>query len=172
MQNQQACRRFETGFSPIDCCGVQKSISIRANEKWETNVTTKTGGCLCGAVRYTLSGDLMATAVCHCRNCQKQAGSALSVVAVVARDALVVEGKLSVFEDKGTSGQTVYRKFCGKCGSPVLTDTPAALASDIIFIKAGSFDDVSDLKPSTHYWTKSAQPWFTFPDGAELLETE
>lgn len=135
-------------------------------------MTERTGGCLCGNIRYTLDGDPLATAVCHCKNCQKQAGSALSVVAVVPRDKLRIEGQLKIFEDRGTSGQTVYRQFCPKCGSPVITDTPAAKDADIIFIKAGSFDDTSHLKPTTHYWTKSAQDWFQFPDGAELLETE
>lgn len=41
---------------------------------------TITGGCLCGAVRYRIEGDPLLTAVCHCRNCQRQAGSAMSVL--------------------------------------------------------------------------------------------
>ena len=132
----------------------------------------KTGGCLCGTIRYSIDAEPIAMAVCHCRNCQKQAGSALSVIAVFPRAALSLTGTLKVFEDQGTSGQQVYRKFCPECGSPVITDTPAAKEDDIIFIKAGTLDDVSILKPTTHYWTKSAQPWFTFPDDAELLVQE
>ncbi|MFN3231910.1 MAG: GFA family protein [Alphaproteobacteria bacterium] len=132
----------------------------------------RTGGCLCGNIRYAVEGAPLATAVCHCRNCQKQAGSALSVIAVFPRAALALDGELKVFEDKGTSGQAVYRQFCPECGSPVLTDTPGAQAADIIFIKAGTLDDVSDLKPSTHYWAKSAQPWMPLPDDVERLEQE
>lgn len=75
-------------------------------------MTPRTGGCLCGNIRYTLSAEPLAVVVCHCRNCQKQAGSALSVVAVVARDALELQGAPKVFEDRGTSGQAVYRNFC------------------------------------------------------------
>ena len=45
---------------------------------------TTTGGCLCGAVRYEIEGDPLLSAVCHCRNCQKQAGSAMSVLIGVA----------------------------------------------------------------------------------------
>ncbi len=33
------------------------------------------GGCLCGAVRYSVSAEPAMQAVCHCRNCQRQAGS-------------------------------------------------------------------------------------------------
>jgi len=135
-------------------------------------MSTRTGSCLCGNIHYTINADPMAVAVCHCRNCQKQAGSALSIIAVFPRASLDLTGDLKVFEDQGTSGQTVYRKFCPDCGSPVLTDTPAAKETDIIFIKAGTLDDVSDLDPKTHYWTKSAQPWLQLPDDAELLHEE
>lgn len=130
------------------------------------------GGCLCGAVRYEANWPPLATAVCHCRNCQKQAGSALSVVAVLPRSGLKVTGALNVYQDSGTTGQPVFRKFCGLCGSPVITDTPTAQSQDIIFIKAGTLDDTADLTPTLHYWTSSAQRWFVFPDGAEYLDTQ
>lgn len=135
-------------------------------------MTTRTGGCLCGNIKYSLNADPVAVAVCHCRNCQRQAGSALSIIAVFPRDALTLTGDLKTFKDQGTSGQVVSRKFCPKCGSPVLTDTPGAQADNIIFIKAGTLDDVSDLNPTTHYWTKRAHKWISLPDDAELLEQE
>lgn len=133
---------------------------------------TRTGGCLCGAVRYTVPAVPLATVICHCRNCQKQAGSALSVVAVFPRAELRIEGELNQFEDRGTSGQKVFRQFCGRCGSPVLTDTERAREQGIIFVKAGTFDDVSDLRPTTHYWVKRAHPWLPLPEDAELLPQE
>jgi hypothetical protein len=130
------------------------------------------GGCLCGAVRYEALWPPLALVTCHCTHCQKQAGSALSVVGVVRRDALQLTGELTTYRDEGASGQPVYRKFCGRCGSPVITDTPAAEAQDIIFIKAGTLDETADLTPTLHYWTQSAQGWFAFPDGAECLATQ
>jgi len=127
------------------------------------------GGCLCGKVRYRIAWPPLAQATCHCRNCQKQAGSALSVIAVVPRSELELNGGLRTFVDRGDSGQPVYRRFCPDCGSPVLTDMPKAGAQGIIFIKAGTLDEVSDLKPATHYWTDSAQGWAPFPpDGKKL----
>lgn len=132
----------------------------------------RTGGCLCGAIRYSMSTPPLMTAICHCRNCQKQAGSALSTVAVFTRDAVKVEGELKIYEDRGTSGQKVFRQFCPHCGSPVLTDTERAREQGIIFVKAGTMDDVSDLLPKTHYWTRSAHKWVTFAEDDELFQQE
>ena len=130
------------------------------------------GGCLCGAVRYAVQWPPALVAVCHCGNCQKQAGSALSVVAFLKRDQLKVTGDLTTYEDTAASGEAVYRKFCGKCGSPVITETPSADRQGNIFIKAGTLDDSSGLAPTLHFWTKSAQDWFVFPEAGERLETQ
>jgi hypothetical protein len=132
----------------------------------------RTGGCLCGAVRYEAAWPPLMVATCSCKNCQKQAGSALSIIAVLPRDGLKVEGELTTFTDHADSGAEVYRKFCPRCGSPVITDTPEAAAQGIIFIKAGTLDKADDLAPSLHYWTRSAQHWVVFPDGGERLERQ
>ena len=130
------------------------------------------GGCLCGAVRYTVQWPPVLVATCHCANCQKQTGTALSVVAFLKRDQLEITGELSTYEDTADSGEPVYRKFCGKCGSPVSTETPSATLQGNIFIKAGTLDDRSGLEPTLHFWTKSAQDWFVFPETGERLETQ
>ena len=122
------------------------------------------GGCLCGQVRYKVPAQPVNTIVCHCKNCQKQAGSAFSVVAYFARDSFQLDGELKTFEDKGSSGQTVFRRFCGNCGSPVITDTEDAPGMGLIFIKAGTLDEVDDLKPSFHVWADSKQCWLTLAD--------
>jgi len=132
----------------------------------------RTGGCLCGKVRYSVPAAPLSTVICHCRNCQKQAGSAFSVVAVFPRADLDISGELAVYEDRGSSGQKVFRNFCRSCGSPVLTDTERAREQGLIFIKAGTFDDVSDLMPTAHYWTKSAHHWLALPEGVQLLDEQ
>lgn len=114
----------------------------------------------------------MATAICHCRNCQKQAGSAFFVVLVYKRSDVAVTGELSVYEDKGTSGQKVFRKFCGNCGSPIITDTERAQEQGLLFVKGGSLDDAPDLKPTMHYWTQSAHDWFEIPADSEIFDRE
>ena len=66
-----------------------------------------TGGCLCGKVRYLANADPVVVAVCHCKNCQKQTGTAFSVLVGVPKSAILIEGRLKTFHDRGDSGQPV-----------------------------------------------------------------
>jgi hypothetical protein len=122
-----------------------------------------TGGCLCGKVRYKINGPIVAQAVCHCRNCQKQAATAFSVVAVVPRAAVEVEGALKIYHDKGDSGAAIERNFCPECGSPIYSDAPG---TEVLYLKAGTLDDTSVLAPPVHVWCDSAWPWTPIPEGA------
>jgi len=116
------------------------------------------GGCLCGNVRYSGETEQPITAVCHCKNCQKQAGSAFSILVGVPKASFEITGKsLTLYTDMADSGNQVERYFCNNCGSPVYSGSPTS--PDMIFIKAGTLDDVSFLNPQVHVWCKSAQPW-------------
>jgi hypothetical protein len=114
-------------------------------------------------VRYTLVWPPLDLVTCSCRHCQKQSGGALSVVAVVGQSMLSIEGSLTTYIDVGNSGQDVLRRFCATCGSPILTDTPSANGAGLRFVKVGTLDDTTDLKPRAHYWTERAQGWVLFP---------
>ena len=119
------------------------------------------GGCLCGKIRYTVSAEPTVCVTCHCKNCQRQAGTALSIIVGVPEDSVDSTGELKTYNDTGDSGATVRRQFCGDCGSPVFTrlEQPG-----MIFIKAGSLDDTSQLKPAFHCYTKSKQDWVPLGD--------
>ena len=104
----------------------------------------------------------MMMAICHCKNCQKQTSTSFSIVVAVPKGSLNIEGELSAYNDQGSSGQAVIRKFCGKCGSPILSDVAALPAMD--FLKAGTLDDTSWLKPEAQLWCDSAQSWLKLDD--------
>lgn len=118
---------------------------------------SQTGGCLCGKVRYSLDAEPLLCVTCHCKNCQRQAGSALSIIIGVPEAAVTVSGKLATYHDTGDSGATVRRQFCGTCGSPLFTRVERP--EGIMFIKAGTLDDTSALDPAFHCYTKSKQAW-------------
>ncbi|WP_084399728.1 GFA family protein [Henriciella aquimarina] len=124
---------------------------------------SRTGQCLCGQVSYQLDGDPIVTAVCHCKNCQRQAGSAFSVIVLVHESALDVRGDLRTYEDTADSGAKLERKFCPICGSAMFSVQPSSPGT--IIIKAGTFDDVNWLKPVAHVWCASAQPWVEIGEG-------
>lgn len=121
------------------------------------DVAMMKGGCLCGKVRYSATGEPAMVAVCHCKNCQKQAGTSFALVVGVPKSAMSVEGNLKTFQDKGDSGRPVNRNFCPECGSPITSEL--AGMPDLTFIKAGTLDDTSWLRPAVQVYCDSAQPW-------------
>jgi hypothetical protein len=123
------------------------------------------GGCLCGQVRYSAKADPAFVGVCHCKNCQKQTGTAFSVLVGVPKSALSIDGKITTFHDTGSSGQSVERNFCPECGSPIFT--AAAAIPDITFIKAGTIDDTSWLDPTVHIYCDSKEAWAPIPEGTQ-----
>jgi len=124
-------------------------------------MSERSGGCLCGKVRFSMAGEPIATAICHCRNCQKTAGSAFSVIVLAPVAALSVEGTPAIYRDTGDSGATVERSFCGNCGSPIVSDSPGMRQQGMTAIKAAAFDDVAWLKPTVQIWCDSEQPWIS-----------
>lgn len=122
------------------------------------------GGCLCGAIRYTSPVAPVMVAVCHCTHCQKQSGGAFSVNVGIPKGSLqFASGKTAVFEDKGSSGLPVYRHFCSSCGSPIYSDVVATPQLD--WLKAGTLDDTSWVKPVANIWCQSAQSWVPYAEG-------
>ena len=116
-----------------------------------------TGGCLCGQVRYTADAEPIFTGICHCKNCQKQSGTAFSIVVAIPKSVVSITGTTKRFEDKPDSGLPMARVFCPNCGSPILSD--AAAMPDAAIIKAGTLDDTSWLKPAMEIYCDSKQPW-------------
>jgi hypothetical protein len=124
------------------------------------------GSCLCGAVGYSCSADPLFTAVCHCDDCQKQTGTAFSVLVGVARAHFHLEGDVACFTTIGDdTGKETWRHFCGGCGSPVMTILEAS--PEVVCIKAGTLEDRSWIEPRLHVWSSSAQPWLT-ADGHDV----
>ena len=123
------------------------------------------GGCLCGAVRYESQAEPAMIAVCHCATCQKNTGSAFSLNLGIPQDSVTINGDtLVTYEDRsGASGKTFYRSFCSRCGSPISGKGDAY--AGLVFIKAGTLDDSSWLKPDAHIWCSEKQPWFAIEEG-------
>src|SRR5690606_3064686 len=133
---------------------------------------TRTGRCLCGQVTYELTGDPIATAVCHCDHCQRQSGGAFSVNLVVHESQLDVTGDLQTYVETGENddGEYVNRKFCGSCGSPIVSEL--VQTEGVVAVKAGSLDDRSDVRPTAEVWCVDRQPWVELPGMLASVDRE
>ena len=123
------------------------------------------GGCLCGQVRYSANADPVYVLVCHCKNCQRQTGTAFSVLVGIPNTAMSIQGQLKTFHDTGDSGLRLERNFCPECGSPIFTDVAAM--PGVAFIKAGTLDDTSWLDPKMHIYCDSKEQWTPMPVGVQ-----
>jgi hypothetical protein len=111
-----------------------------------------TGGCLCGAVRYTL--DVWPKAAhCHCRACRRISGAAFSTWASVpARAFHILSGRISVIR----SSDRAERGSCTCCGSllTMVYDTGTEVS-----VTVGSLDDPDGLRASESLWTSERLCW-------------
>lgn len=120
--------------------------------------TPLTGGCMCGAIRYTLDAPVTELRACHCTTCQKGSGTEGSVNAVIPAAAFkLTKGTPKCHPTQADSGRTLNRYFCGDCGSPIYSQRTTAL--DMMVVRAGSLDDSSGMKITANIWTRSARPW-------------
>jgi len=116
-----------------------------------------TGGCLCGRVRYTVTGEPAFSGLCHCRNCQRYTGSAFEALIAFPAASVSVQGELETYDDTGDSGQPVHRHFCPNCGSGVVNEVD--VLPGVMIVLAGTLDDPAAFKPTMDVYWSSAQPW-------------
>ncbi|GHC68932.1 GFA family protein [Limoniibacter endophyticus] len=111
-----------------------------------------TGGCQCGAVRFTLKGQPGKASICHCRMCQKAFGSYFAPLISVGEGSLEwTRGTPAHFQ----SSNVVKRGFCRDCGTPLTYEAPDGVA-----IAAGTFDDPEALPPVIQYGTERKLSFF------------
>ncbi len=114
-----------------------------------------TGGCLCGAVRYTVTGPLRDIVACHCEQCRRSSGHFVAATAcrkkyfTLDRDATL--GWFSAVEGH-------RRGFCTACGSSLFFE---AIGGERMSIAAGSLDAPQGLRIAAHIFTAEAGDYYT-----------
>lgn len=122
------------------------------------------GGCRCGAVRYTCSAEPLSVVHCFCTDCQKLTGTQMSTNLIVPDPSFkVTKGEAAQYDTVGDSGNNVHRFFCRTCGSS-LWSKPDVIAG-VTIIKAGSMDDSSWIKPGASIYLDSVPKWGVVPEG-------
>ncbi|MEA3278734.1 MAG: GFA family protein [Pseudomonadota bacterium] len=114
------------------------------------------GGCLCGAVRFEISGGIRNIIYCHCSQCRKAQGSASATNGIVAAsDFEIVSGADNLTGYESTPGQTKY--FCKTCGSPIMSKNKAL--PDQVRIRLGTIESDILERPQAHIFVSSKANW-------------
>lgn len=124
---------------------------------------TITGGCLCRAVRYTVTADAITTRVCWCRDCQYLAAGSSTINVVFPAASVTISGPLGDYTSVADSGTQMHRQFCERCGTPVTSK--AETRPHLTILRAGTLDNPDIAKPSLTIWTDSAPSWACINDG-------
>jgi hypothetical protein len=120
-------------------------------------MATITGGCLCGAVRYSAEADPTGVTVCHCRDCQKFTGSVFAALIMVPKAVLTLTGPVKTFTGVGGSGKPILRHFCPECGSSIAEEP--GTRPGMVILTVGTFDDPSVATPAREIFRDDAVTW-------------
>jgi len=119
------------------------------------------GGCACGRIRYRLTARPMFVHCCHCRDCQRQTGTAFVINGLIETGRVEVEGEpqpISVPTDSGKPHR-IFR--CPHCQTAVWSEYGGL--ERLRFVRAGTLDEPSMVSPDVHIYTRSKLPWVTLP---------
>lgn len=138
-------------------------------------MTTHTGGCQCGAIRFRAIGDLKDSSICHCRMCQKAFGNFFAPLVSVPLAQLVWTKKEP---QRFQSSNHARRGFCPDCGTPLSYEAPDGMALAI-----GAFDDPEEIAPQVQWGLEGKLPYvdtltklpghdtMSDPDAVEFLKS-
>jgi len=119
------------------------------------------GGCLCGDVRFEITGPLTGASHCHCSMCRKAHGAAFGTYAAArAADFRIVSGADKIMRYR--SSADVLRTFCSRCGSTLqwLRDSKP----EVVDIALGVVDGDPGVRPASHIFVGSKAPWYDITD--------
>jgi len=114
-----------------------------------------TGSCLCGDVRFTVTGEPFDPAACHCRQCRKMSGHVWAA-AIVAEAGIAIEGPVRWYE----ATPRARRGFCPRCGSSLFWQE---YGSGNIDFALGAVDGPTGMHLGRHIFTESKGDYYDIP---------
>jgi hypothetical protein len=112
------------------------------------------GGCLCGAIRFRLTGDPIDGNICYCTQCRRQTGSPMVAFVTYPADRFeLLSGTPASFR----ASTFATRQFCSGCGTPLSWRRDGREDMDVFL---GSLDHPEMMpKPPKQLWTQHRLPW-------------
>jgi len=121
------------------------------------------GGCLCGAVQYQISGKMRAVVACHCRQCQKTSGHYVAATRVAIKDLQLQDCQALQWYQ---SSEVAKRGFCRLCGSNLFWKSD----SQNISIFAGTLNSPSGLSLTKHIFVADKADYYELTDDLPKFE--
>lgn len=116
------------------------------------------GQCLCGAIRYQLSGEPRGIALCHCSDCRRSAGAPMVAWAMFLESALTVtKGQPKTINSSGTA----IRSFCPDCGSGLFYRN-ATILPGLVDVQTSTLDDPEVLPPTLQVQVAERLNWVSY----------
>lgn len=106
---------------------------------------TYKGGCFCGAVQLTVSGDPAAMGYCHCGDCRAWSAGPVNAFTLWSPDAVTITLGAENVETYNKT-ENSYRKWCKTCGGHVMSEHPGMNLTDVY---AAVIPDL-DFTPALH----------------------
>jgi hypothetical protein len=124
------------------------------------------GGCVCRAIRYTVTMPPLIVHACHCRDCQRHTGSAFVINLWIERKFVDTDHRLpKFFRLTAGSGHPHDIFYCESCGTRLWSHYHRS-PGDTLLLRAGTLDDPTAVTPDVHIFTRSKLPWLALPQGA------
>jgi hypothetical protein len=131
---------------------------------------TLEGGCACGRARYRLASKPMFVNCCHCRDCQRQTGSAFVINAVIETNRVeMLSGETKAVPVPTDSGRPHVIHRCPHCETALWSFYDGW--PELSYIRVGALDDPSAFPPDAHIYTRSKLPWVALPAGVPAFPT-
>ena len=124
------------------------------------------GGCLCGAVRFTVTLPTLFCGHCHCSMCRRNHGAAFVTWLAVPRPQLSIEhgdAELTRYE----SSEHGSRSFCSRCGSSLFC--VSTRHPDVVDVPLANMDGPIDRLPESHLYFDDRAPWTAVADDLPRL---
>jgi hypothetical protein len=128
------------------------------------------GRCTCGEVHYRLAERPFAVHCCHCRDCQRETGSAFVINGLIETPQVeVTEGKPETVDTPSASGKGQRIVRCPGC-KVALWSHYGGMGGKAAFVRVGTLENPDACPPQVHIFTRSKQPWFELAMDAPAFE--
>jgi len=131
-------------------------------------MTSITGGCLCGALRYEASAPPLYAGYCFCSDCRKASGGGFIGFMGFSAGDVRFDGESIVHTLAQGDGRKSQRNFCPACGGLVFGGVRGETNQHTVY--AGSLDDPSHFKPTMAIFNSQRPAWVPLPPGLTVFE--